>query len=90
MLAGLAHARAMLIALKGDPELAGQEVRTFDFSIDESCVQWSACDQLEPFIRAGKAVFDVEYGIAPATFCPPLQPLGIEKHADLDAWRATC
>ena len=59
----------------------------------ESCFQWSECSRLEPFIHAGKAVFDVEYGIAPPTFGPVVKPLGIvgiEKHVDLDAWLATC
>jgi hypothetical protein len=93
MLAGLAHARGMAIALKGDPELAAREVSTFDFSIDESCFQWSECGRLAPFLQARKAVFDVEYGIAPATFCPSLRQVGIvgiEKHVDLDAWRLSC
>ena len=93
MLAGLADARGMAIALKGDPELAAREVSTFDFSIDESCVQWSECGRLAPFLQARKAVFDVEYGTAPAAFCPSLRQLGIvaiEKHVDLDFWRQPC
>jgi hypothetical protein len=93
MIAGLAHARGLSIALKGDPELAVQEVSTFDFSIDEECYQWSECNRLSPFITAGKAVFDVEYDIAPSSFCPTTTALGIvgiEKHSMADFWRATC
>ena len=33
----------------------------FDWALNEECVQYQECDQLTPFIEAGKAVFGVEY-----------------------------
>ncbi len=92
-IAGLVHSRGMSVALKNDPELAAQEASTFDFSINEECVRYSECDQLSPFARAGKAVFDVEYNLTPRQFCPITMPLGIvamQKNLNLDAWRAVC
>lgn len=60
-LARLAHIYGLAVGLKND---YGQ-IRTlesyFDFAVDEQCVQYHGCNLLEPFISAGKAVFDVEY-----------------------------
>jgi hypothetical protein len=92
-IAGLVHARGMSVALKNDPELSAHESTIFDFSIDEQCVEYSECDELLPFITAGKAVLHVEYNLPPSQFCPITMPLGfssMRKDVSLDAWREPC
>ncbi len=92
-IAGLVHARGMSVALKNDPELSVHESTIFDFSIDEQCVEYSECDELLPFITAGKAVLHVEYNLPPSQFCPITMPLGfssMRKDVSLDAWREPC
>lgn len=92
-LAGLAHQRGLGIALKNDVELVPSLVGDFDFSIDEQCAQYDECDGLRPFIRAGKAVLEVEYNLSTASFCPRLKALGfsaMRKPLSLDARRWPC
>lgn len=60
-LAALAHRDHMAVGLKNDGGQARVLVRYFDFAIDEQCVQYHSCAQLDPFLRAGKPVYDVEY-----------------------------
>ena len=51
------------------------------------------CDRLQPFVRAGKAVFVAEYELDPAVFCPQAKAAGLmamRKHLELDAWREPC
>ncbi|HEX6498167.1 MAG TPA: endo alpha-1,4 polygalactosaminidase [Micromonosporaceae bacterium] len=93
MLADLAHQRGLSIGLKNDVDQAAQLVDTFDFAIDEQCVQYQECDKLVPFIRAGKAVFHVEYDTPNEQFCPQTRALGfssMRKNRDLDAARWPC
>ena len=42
----------------------------FDFAVDEQCQQYDECETLDPFVAAGKAVFQVEYQVAAGTTCP--------------------
>ena len=39
--------------------------------MNEQCQQYSECATLDPFLSAGKAVFQVEYKLALRKFCPP-------------------
>jgi hypothetical protein len=48
---------------------------------------------LRPFVRAGKAVFSVEYELDTGAFCPRARELGfmsMRKRLDLDASREPC
>lgn len=86
------HARGMSVALKNDGRQARQLVASFDFAVVEQCFQYDECGQYLPFIKAGKAVFEAEYEIAPARFCPRARDLrfsAIRKGYDLYArpWR---
>ena len=92
-IAGLAHRRGLSIALKNDVEQVGALVANFDFAIDEQCVEYDECDQLLPFIRAGKAVLEVEYSLPRHSFCRKLRALGfsaMRKKMSLDARRWPC
>lgn len=92
-LAAAAHARGLSIGLKNDVEQAAALEPDFDWALDEQCVEYDECELLQPFVAADKAVFEVEYGLDPARFCPQTRTAGfmsMQKHVRLDAWRRTC
>lgn len=95
-LADEAHARGLSIGLKNDSDQVADLLPYFDWALTEDCFDQGWCDQMSPFIAAGKAVFAAEYtdtGITPAQFCPQAQALrfsAILKHRDLDAYRVGC
>lgn len=69
-----AHARGLSVGLKNghdQPGAAAKLVDDFDWALPEECVEFSECDELLPFVRAGKAVFAVDYAAAgdAATVC---------------------
>ncbi|MFF4403446.1 endo alpha-1,4 polygalactosaminidase [Streptomyces sp. NPDC001262] len=93
MLAKLAHDRGLSVALKNDLEQIPQLVGDFDFAVNEQCAQYGECDRLTPFIKAGKAVFHVEYDLKTEEFCDKTTRLGLssmQKRLGLDAWRKPC
>jgi glycosyl hydrolase family 114 len=61
-LANLAHRSGLSVGLKNDLGQIPKLKRYFDFAINEQCMQYHECRALRPFIRAGKPVFEVEYG----------------------------
>ncbi|HEY6762186.1 MAG TPA: endo alpha-1,4 polygalactosaminidase [Baekduia sp.] len=92
-IASAAHARGLSVGLKNDLDQAATLQPDFDWALNEQCYQYSECDMLQPFAKAGKAVFVAEYDTAPSTFCGPAAASGysaIRKNMDLDAWRETC
>jgi hypothetical protein len=95
-LAQEAHQRGLSIGLKNDAEQVADLLPHFDWALTEDCFADKWCDEMTPFITAGKAVFAAEYtdsGITPADFCPQAAALrfsAILKHRDLDAWRQAC
>jgi hypothetical protein len=94
-LAQEAHDRGLSIGLKNDLAQVAALVDDFDWALNEECMAWDECEDLSPFITAGKAVFHVEYGDASlaSTVCPATDPLQFStliKHLDLDAWRVAC
>lgn len=93
MLAGLAHADGLAIGLKNDLDQVPQLLPDFDFAIDEQCAEYSECAELEPFVKAGKAVFEAEYNVPLSEFCGQSGALGfsaILKDTALDATRQAC
>lgn len=93
MIAGLAHDRGLAVGLKNDLGQVPQLLRDFDFSVDEQCAQYDECEELSPFIAAGKPVFHVEYELGRGQFCASVRTLGFSsmaKHLSLDAWRDPC
>lgn len=95
-LADEAHRRRLSIALKNDFAQAAELAAHFDFAVAESCFHYGECSLLEPFIRRGKAVFDIEYaetGMTPERFCSAAAEMKISailKNRRLDAWRVSC
>jgi hypothetical protein len=68
----------------------------FDWALTEDCYFYGWCDQMFPFIAAGKPVFAAEYTDMGSTlngFCPSFaiwQFSGILKQRDLNAWMQAC
>ena len=60
-LAEAAHARGLAIGLKNALELIEELEPQFDFAVNEQCWEYDECDVLQPFIDAGKPVFNAEY-----------------------------
>jgi hypothetical protein len=94
-LAREAHARGLSIGLKNDLDQVGALEADFDWALDEQCLEFDECDLLTPFIRAGKAVFHVEYGAESLAerVCARTKPLKFStliKKLNLDAWRVAC
>lgn len=92
-LASAAHALGLSIAMKSDTNQIAELEPYFDFQVDEECIEYSECNLLEPFIKAGKAVFEVEYTKTPSQFCAQLNALkfmAMQKKLELDAWSAPC
>ncbi|MBV2152973.1 endo alpha-1,4 polygalactosaminidase [Kitasatospora sp. SUK 42] len=93
MLAQLAHERGLAIGLKNDLDQIPALLPDFDFAVNEECSQFDECDRVSPFVKAGKAVFHVEYKLDTDQFCAKTKALGfssMQKKLDLNAWRKPC
>ncbi|SEM71101.1 hypothetical protein SAMN05444354_121105 [Stigmatella aurantiaca] len=94
-LAAEAHARGLAVGLKNDVGQVAQLVNDFDFQVNEECFQYDECEELLPFINAGKPVFNIEYGgnSLAQQICPRANALNFDtlvKNLDLDAPRLSC
>ena len=98
-LADEAHQRRLSIGLKNDGDQASDLLQHFDWALTEDCFNQGWCDQIGPFIQAGKAVFAVEYDDATSLrtfdqrYCPQARRVHLTlifKHRGLDRWRRTC
>ncbi|MFJ9338644.1 endo alpha-1,4 polygalactosaminidase [Streptomyces sp. NPDC101733] len=93
MIAEIAHARGLSVGLKNDLPQIPQLVGDFDFAVNEECAQFGECEALSPFIKAGKAVFHVEYKGSTSGFCDESRRLKLSsmlKNLELDTWRKAC
>ncbi len=92
-LSSAAHARGLGIGLKNDLAQVPALEPSFDFAINEECFAFSECRLLDPFLHAGKAVFNAEYDVSTSSFCPEARSRGImamRKNLSLDAFRQQC
>ncbi len=93
MLAGMAHRRGLSIGLKNDLGQVRSLAPHFDFAVNESCVRYTECHALRPFLRRGKAVFHAEYGAPLWRVCRVSARLGLSsivKYEALGVARRTC
>ncbi|MBA4385512.1 MAG: endo alpha-1,4 polygalactosaminidase [Anaerolinea sp.] len=91
-LADAAHQRGLAVGLKNDPEQITDLEPWFDFLILESCFDQGWCNESEPFVKAGKPVFVIEYS-AIDKYCHTAKDKSLtllQKNLQLDAWRKTC
>lgn len=94
-LAREAHARGLSVGLKNDLGQVRALAPDFDWALNEQCFQYDECDALQPFLDAGKAVFEVEYGGASLAgrICPQANRQNLDtliKDLDLTAFRVAC
>ena len=60
-IANEAHERGLSVGLKNDLDQIVDLIAFFDFQVNEQCHEFDECAALDPFITAGKPVFNVEY-----------------------------
>jgi hypothetical protein len=92
-IADLAHRRGLAVGLKNDVEQVAVLAASFDFAVNEQCLQYSECGRYRPFVAAGKPVFSVEYQGAAATVCAAARQYGLTtviKDLALGATRHAC
>ena len=94
-LASEAHARNLSVGLKNDLDQVTKLVGDFDWALNEECFKYGECSMLTPFITAGKAVFQVEYGTKSRAdaICSSARTRHFStlvKHLGLDAYRIAC
>lgn len=98
LLADAAHERGLVIGLKNALEQIPDLVDSFDFAVNEQCVEYDECDVYEPFVSAGKPVFGAEYSdeavADPDRVCDVAADVGISMlilSVDLDdSFRVAC
>lgn len=96
-LANGAHGRGLSFGLKNALNDIPALLSFVDFAVNEECFAYRECEQLRPFIEAGKPVFNIEYADAlaekAAEICPRATTLGFRtliKHLDLGPERHEC
>ncbi len=95
-LADETHRRGLAIGLKNAPDMVVDLVDLYDFAVTEDCFDQGWCEQMLPFIQAGKAVFAAEYVDAGIDFVAACawgrqeEFSVILKTRDLTAWLDNC
>ncbi|WP_022953867.1 endo alpha-1,4 polygalactosaminidase [Leucothrix mucor] len=100
-LANAAHERGLSVGLKNDLVQVPELVAHFDFAVNEQCFEYSECEALSPFIKAGKPVLNAEYqtqyvndAAARKAMCQQASSLGLSSLVlppDLDdSFRLSC
>ncbi len=93
LVAAEAHRRGLGVGLKNDLHQVRDLVGDFDFAVNEQCFEFEECEQLLPFIEAGKPVFQTEYNLPLEAFCPLAKEYrfsSIKKTNDLNSIRERC
>jgi hypothetical protein len=91
-----AHTRGLAIGIKNAPDMVADTLDLFDFAITEDCYYYGWCDEMLPYIAAGKPIFAAEYTDMPVDFAAACeygrqhQVSFILKHRGLDAFLRTC
>ena len=92
-LAEEARARGLSVGLENDLEQIPDLLDYFDWVLNEQCFEYGECDGLRAFVEAGKAVFQVEYGLERWEFCPQANAMSfnsMRKRPALGPWRRPC
>ena len=100
-LADAAHARYLSLGLKNAGEIIPQVLGMMQWAVNEQCGQYGECDTWQPFVEAGKPVFNIEYpdgapNVAAQkvnSICGNSDAKGFEtvlKEMDLNDWVEAC
>ncbi|CAG8979998.1 hypothetical protein HYALB_00005171 [Hymenoscyphus albidus] len=95
------RARGMAMGMKNGLDMVTQLLDDMDFHVNESCLEFSECEKLVPFIAAGKPVFHIEYPASAPRIAKDVVDRKCKEKADknfssllknveLDAWVQTC
>jgi hypothetical protein len=89
------QARGLAVGLKNVPEFVRQLGASADFAITEDCAEWRFCDDYQPMLERGLAVFHVHYTDTDVNFakeCRTADPREtlILKRRSLNGWAKTC
>ncbi len=93
-----AHDRGLAVALKNDLQQIAELLDYADLMVNEQCHEFSECDEVLPFVQAGKPVLNAEYleayRLAPETACVPaliddIRTLILDEELD-DSFRISC
>lgn len=93
MIATEAHKRGLSIGLKNDLLQISDLADLYDFAINESCLAYSECYYMQPFINRNKAVFAISYSGSQSKVCAQANSLNFDmllKDQSLDANRRPC
>lgn len=69
------HARGLRAVMKNGVEVLDhstygpQAVAAYEAALNEECNEYEECYVYDPFVAAGKVVWNVEYALTPAAFC---------------------
>jgi len=91
-MAGLAHGLGMSMGLKNGGGIVDQVLNITQWVIVEQCVRYNECDQYQPYIKAGKPVFQIEYN-GKKKGCNGPHTKGFStliKKLNLASWTRTC
>lgn len=78
MLSTITHGLDMAVGLKNDLDQVNDLVSLFDFAVNESCQQYNECQNVLPFIQAGKPVWGINYsGVKKTSNCAAPNSMGI-------------
>ena len=100
-LANAAHSRNLAIGLKNSLAIIPQVIGNMQWAVNEECLVYTECSQLQPFISANKPVFHIEYpSDAPnpststkSSICGDPTRSGFKtllKNSNLDDWYYAC
>lgn len=92
-IAAEAHKRGLSVGLKNDLLQIKDLADTYDFAVNESCLTYSECNYLKPFIDRQKAVFAIAYSGTRSSVCTQANSMNFDmllKHLSLDASRVAC
>eukprot|EP00122_Pirum_gemmata_P015274 Pgem_evm1s14274 len=65
----ISHKLGMSIGMKNCLGLVADLVEHYDFAVNEQCIQYNECQNLEPFYKAGKSIFGAEYSGGKSSVC---------------------
>ncbi len=71
------HSLGMAVLQKNDAEQTPEQEPWFDGALSEQCNQYSECAEFEPYLKAGKPVFNAEYKLKASRFCAADEAAGI-------------
>ncbi|RKF80823.1 putative endo alpha-1,4 polygalactosaminidase [Golovinomyces cichoracearum] len=99
-LATEAHSHNLSIGLKNGGKLVPDVLDFMQWDVNEQCLQFDECDMFQPFVKAGKPVFHIEYPDTLLTndlilnkYCEDKKTRGFStvlKKIQLDEWAVNC